>query len=136
MKSLLALSLLLSASVYAGITETTIHCSVTSKATCKDRTLYAFKKLGCSPIANTVKCFTPQDDPRHVFSGDRDFEFCYIDSECSEPDIHHMFGSLSCQGDRLNRTNSVDLKSIDSKLDLGVSVGLFRRMVTKLCVDN
>ena len=136
MKTLIAMSLLFSAYAHAGISETTIHCTTNSKGTCTQRTLNAFKKLGCSPVVNSVKCFTPQNDPRHVYSDTKNFEFCYIDSECSDPGIHHMFGTLDCNGDRLNRSNSVNLKTVDSKLDLGVSVGLFRRPVTKLCIDR
>ena len=137
MKLLIAMSLLFTFSAQAGISETTLDCKMTSKSSCSKRVLKAFTELGCKPVPSSVKCYAPIDDPRHVYSADnnnRNFQFCYIDSQCTSPDIGN-FGTVSCTGGKPNKTNSVDLKKIDSKLDLGVSVGLFRTPVTKLCID-
>ncbi len=135
MKLFIALSLLLSITAQAELNDTTVLCKRDTKLSCSARTLSAFYKLGCSPIADSIKCIDAATDPlldpsyRKKMKGQ---EFCSIQSLCQEP-TYGNFGQVSCDYVPTNKTNSVNLKSVDSEITLTTSVGLLQRMVTTLC---
>lgn len=132
MKMLIAMSLLLSVAAQAELTDTRVQCKRNKKESCETRTVNAFKKLGCSPVVDSVKCNDAATDPAldpYYKDKVKGLDFCSVQSVCQEPSYGN-FGQVSCSREK---TESVNLKNADSGITLTTSVGLFQRMVTTLC---
>lgn len=135
MKILIAMSLLFSIAAQAELNDTKVLCKRNNKSSCAEKTLNAFNKLGCSPIIDSVKCNDAATDPMINPSYAEELkgkDFCKVQSLCDEP-RYENFGQITCDGASPNKTNSVNLKNVDSGITLTTSVGLFQRMVTTLC---
>lgn len=124
MKALIIMSVLFSLAAQAQGVDSDINCKRKSKSTCEARVVDAFKKLGCSPVADSVKCEV-NDSKRS-----RGSDTCSIISNCKEADVSGM-GRIGCRQGEL-----IDMKSVDSKLSTTTFIGIFWKKVTNLCKIN
>ncbi len=134
-KSLIAILFVFFAlSAHAKIYETTVQCKRSAKISCSDRTVRAFEKLGCHPIAESIRCNDAATDPMldpTYRDAVRGYDFCDVLSECHEPGYGN-FGQVSCNYGTTGEV-TLDLRKVSSGITLTTSVGLFRRMVTTVC---
>ena len=124
MKALIIMSVLFSFAAQAEGFDSDLYCKRTSKSTCEARIVSAFKKLGCSPVAESVKCEN-SDSNRG-----KGYDDCNIVSNCKEADVSGM-GRIGCRQGEL-----IDMKSVDSKLSTTTFIGIFWKKVTNLCKIN
>jgi hypothetical protein len=119
---------------HAEVTETTVQCLRSSKESCSLRTVDAFQKVGCNPLAQSVQCqdaaTDPMVDPSEI-KNVKGKDFCTIESDCHEPHYGN-FGQVSCSWIKAGE-QTLNLRDIDPEITLTTSVGLFRRYVTTLC---
>jgi len=132
--SIILLSMFFTVAANASAYDVTVQCKRASGSGCAARTVEAFEKMGCDPIANSISCRDAATDPmldpsyRNKVKG---LDFCTIKSDCHEPNFG-SFNRASCNygtsGEKV-----VDLRKVSSGITLTVSVGLFQRMVSTLC---
>ena len=127
MKALIIMSVLFSFAAQAQGVDSNIYCKRKSKSTCEARVVDAFKKLGCSPEADSVKCEARDTISGHSTKG---FDSCSIISNCKEADVSGM-GKIGCREGEL-----INMSSVDSKLSTTTFIGIFWKKVTKLCKIN
>lgn len=119
---------------HAQVSETVIQCTRTEETTCLDRTVSAFEKLGCEPLAQSVQCrdaaTDPNVDPSEI-NNLRGKDLCFVQSNCHSPHYGN-FGQVSCNWVKPGE-QTLDLRDVDAGITLTTAVGLFRQYVTTLC---
>lgn len=119
---------------HAQTSETLVQCTRIASASCPDRTVSAFEKLGCEPLAQSIQCQDaatyPNVDPSEA-NDLRGKDFCFIQSNCHSPHYGN-FGQVSCSWVKSGE-QTLDLRDVDTGITLTTSVGFFRHYVTVLC---
>ena len=137
MKALIIMTVLFSFAAQAQPTNVreTVICKRDSKVSCEARVYASFKKLGCAPVASSIRCI---DHATAFVDGYQGFDYCEVQSQCKEAFVTR-YGEIYCDIDdngKVDRYNEVDLSWVDSKVAGTTMTGLLRNHVTRMCRLN